>query len=187
MIVSHHDYVMIAGETLTVIGKKVMAAAAGKSAAVHINHDWAFMRAIDLRCPKIEAQAILAWDRGSRATMQHELIFVGGRKVFPVGIEGRRVLVRANASILRRVANPTPRFGLDWRHEAPSTRRGGAIRYAFENVHTVPPEAADFAAGCFCDRHCVRRGDRATFPACCRVLFSEALPAWDALWKLGVR
>ena len=35
--------------------------------------------AVDLRCPKIEAQAVLAGDRGGRATMQHERIFIGVR------------------------------------------------------------------------------------------------------------
>jgi len=47
----HHD----AGETLAVIGKKIMPAAAGKSSAVHVDHDRALTRGIDLLCPKIEA------------------------------------------------------------------------------------------------------------------------------------
>src|SRR5437016_4918724 len=172
MIVSHYDRTMIAGETLAVIGKKIMAAAAGKSSAVHVDHDRTLTGAIDLLCPKIEAQAVLAGDRGGRATMQHERVFVRVGEVFPVSIKVRRVLVRAHASILQRVANSLPGFGLDWRHEALRASCGGTIGHTFENVHPVPLEAADFPSGCFGDRCRVRGNDRAaSVTACCEFSF----------------
>src|SRR6266702_4710511 len=172
MIVSHYHCTMIAGETLAVIGKKIMPASAGKSSAVHVDHDRALTRGIDLLCPKIEAQAVLAGNRGGRATMQHERIFIGVRQVFPVSIEVRGVLVWTNTAILQRVANSIPRFGLDWRHEAPGASRGGTIGYAFENVHTVPLEAPDFPSICFCDRCRVGSNDCAVpATACCGFCF----------------
>src|SRR6267378_6207760 len=119
MIMSQYHYIMIAGQTLAVIGKKIMAAAAGKSSAVHVDHDRTLMGAIDLLCPKIEAQAVLAGDRGSRSAMQHERIFIGVRQVFPISIKVRGILVWTNTAILQRVANSRPRFRLDWRHETP--------------------------------------------------------------------
>src|ERR1700724_4248220 len=118
MIVIHGHRIGISGEALAVIGEKIMSAAGGKSSAVHVDHDWALMRRIDLRRPYIHTQAVLAWNQG-RAAMQQELIFIGVRQVFPVSIKVRGVQVWTNTAILQGVANSRPRFGLDWRHEAP--------------------------------------------------------------------
>src|ERR1700746_665378 len=119
MIVSHDHCIVIAGKTFAVVGKKIVPAASGKSSAVHVDHDWALMRRIDLWRPYIHTQAVLAGDRGGRATMQHERIFIGVGQVFPVSIKVRGVLVWTNTAILQRVANSRPGFGPDWRHEAP--------------------------------------------------------------------
>src|SRR5258708_13028893 len=93
-----------------------MSAASGKSSAVHVDHDRAFMGGVDLRCPKIEAQTVLAGNRGERTAMQQECIFVGVRQVFPVSINVRRVLARTDAAILQRIPNSRPRFWLSWSH-----------------------------------------------------------------------
>jgi len=91
MIVSHYHCIVIAGETFAVIGKKIVPAAGGKSSAVHVDHDRTLTGVIDLLCPKIEAQAVLAGNRGGRSAMQHERIFIGVRQVFPVSIKVRGV------------------------------------------------------------------------------------------------
>src|SRR6266550_8192773 len=115
-----HDYgIVIARKTFAVVGKKIVPAACGKSSAVHVDHDWTLMRRVDFRRPYIHTQAVLAGNRGGRAPMQHELIFIGVCQVFPVRIKVRGVQIWTNTAILQRVANSRPWFRLDWRHEAP--------------------------------------------------------------------
>src|SRR6266851_7800362 len=149
MIVIHYHCIVIAGKTFAVVGKKIVSAAGGKSSAVHVDHDWALMRRIDLRRPYIHTQAVLAGNQG-RAAMQQELIFIGVRQVFPVHIKVRGVQVWTNTAILQRVANSRPRFRLDWRHEAPGASGGRTVGYTFEKVYAVPPESTDFPCGYFC-------------------------------------
>ena len=52
---SYHNNVVISRKVFAVIGKEIVTAAAGKAATMHVNHYWAFVGAIDLRCPQIEA------------------------------------------------------------------------------------------------------------------------------------
>src|SRR6266849_88312 len=161
MIVIHDHGIVIAGKTFAVVSQKIVAAASGKSSAVHIDHDWALMRRIDLRCPYIQMQAVLAGNCGGRTAMQHELIFIGVRQIFSVRIKVRGVQVWTDTAILQRVANSRPRFRFDWWHESPSASGRGTVGYTFEDVHTVPPESADFSSGCFCDGGRVGSDDRA--------------------------
>ena len=151
MIVSHHHNIMITGETLAVIREKIVAAAGSEPAAMHVDHDWALVGPTDLRRPKIQAQAVFAGHCRSRATVQHELIFVGVRQIFPVSIKVGRVLIRANAAILQRVANSSPRFRFNWWHEASLASCGSAIGKTFEGVDAIAPEAPDLSSGRFCN------------------------------------
>src|SRR5229473_414556 len=151
MIVGHYNGVVVTSETLAVIRKKIMPAASGKSSAVHVDHHRAFMGGVDLGCPKIEAQAVLARNRGERTAMQHECIFVGVRQVFPVSIEVSGVLARTDAAILQRIANSRPRFWLGGWHEAIRARGRCAIGYALENVNAVPLESSNLSRSSFCD------------------------------------
>lgn len=50
---------MVAGETLAVVGKKIIPAATGESSTVHVDHDRALMGGVDLRRPQIWAKAVL--------------------------------------------------------------------------------------------------------------------------------
>src|SRR5579864_2571717 len=93
--------------------------------------------------------------------MQQELIFIGARQVFSVRIKVRGVQVWTSTAILQRVANSRPRFGLDWRHEAPGASGGGAVGHTFENVNAVSLESPNFPCGGFCDRGRVGSDDRA--------------------------
>ncbi len=76
VIVGDHDHIVIAGETLAVVGEKIMAAAAGVSSPMHVHHDRAFMGSVDLRRPQIEAQTVLARHRGGRAAMKNKCVLV---------------------------------------------------------------------------------------------------------------
>jgi hypothetical protein len=55
-----HNNIVISREAFAIVGKEIMPAATGKPTAVHVNHDRAFMAAVDLGCPKIQAQAVFA-------------------------------------------------------------------------------------------------------------------------------
>src|SRR4029077_10478439 len=115
-----------------------MPATIGKSSAVHVYHHRAFMGGVDLRSPKIEAQAVLARYPSRRTAVQHERILVGVRQVFPVGIEVSSVLTRTHAAILQRISTSRPRFWLSGRHETVRASGRCAIGYALENVNAVP-------------------------------------------------
>src|SRR5258708_3622336 len=169
MIVIHDHCIVIAGKTFAVVGEKIVPAAGGKSSAVHVDHDWALMRRIDLRRPYIHTQAVLAGNQG-RAAMQQELIFIGVRQVFAVHIKVRGVQVWTNTAILQRVANSRPPFRFDWRHEAPGASGGGTVGYTFEDVYTVPPKSTDFPCGCFCYGGRVGSDDRAAPANACSAL-----------------
>jgi hypothetical protein len=142
-----HNNVVISREVFAIIGKEIMPAATRKPTAMHENHYGAFMGTIDLGCPKIEAQAVFASYSGCSTTMEYECIFIRTREILSIGVEVRAILVRADATILQRVANPAPGLGSRRRHEAPWACCRSPIGRAFENVDTVPPEAAYFSSG----------------------------------------
>src|SRR6266566_7321835 len=133
-----------------------MPAASGKSSAMHVDHDRAFMGGVDFRCPKIEAQAVLAGHCSRRTAMQHECVFVGVRQVFPVSVEVSGVLARTDTSKLQRIANSRPRFWLGGRHEAVRAGSRCPIGYALENVNAVPLESANLSRSSFCGSCSVR-------------------------------
>jgi hypothetical protein len=60
VIMGDHNNIVISREAFAIVGKEIMPAATGKPTAVHVNHDRAFMAAVDLGCPKIQAQAVFA-------------------------------------------------------------------------------------------------------------------------------
>src|SRR5258707_4496490 len=157
-----------------------MSAASDKCSAVHVDHDRAFIGGVDVRCAKIEAQTVLAGNRGERTAMQHECIFVGVRQVFPVSIEVSRVLARTDTAILQRIANSRPRLWFGGRHEA--VRAGGRcpVGYTLENVNTVPLESANLPCSGFCDS-CSVGSNNHTAPAipCCQ--FGIRLHSWCGL------
>jgi len=151
VIMSHHNSVVISCEVFAIIRKKIVTAAIGKPAPVHVDHDGAFVGTIDLGCPKIKAQAVLTGYRGSCATMEYECIFIRIREILSIGVEVSGILVGTDPTILQRVANSGPRLGTRRGREAPCTGCGSTIGHAFENVHAVPPKAADFSSGRFRD------------------------------------
>ena len=55
VIMSHHNNVVISREVFAIVGKEIVPTATGKAAAVHVNHDWTIVGAVDLRGPQIEA------------------------------------------------------------------------------------------------------------------------------------
>ena len=63
MIMSHHDNIVITGETLAIIGEKIVPAAGGEGAAMHEDHDRALVGPINFRRPKVDTQAVLAGNR----------------------------------------------------------------------------------------------------------------------------
>ena len=109
------------------------------------------MGAIDLGCPKIQAEAILTRDCGSGTTMEYKCIFVCIREILSIGVEVSGILVRTDPTILQGIADSAPALGARRRHEAPRTSSGGTTRYAFENVHAVAPKTADFPSRHFRD------------------------------------
>jgi len=113
---------------------------------MHVNHDWAFVATVDLGCPKIEAQAVFA-DYCGCTTIEHKRLFIPVREILSLTIETSGVLDRTNLTILQSTTNSGPGFRTGRRPEAPSTSGASAIGHAFENVHTVPPEAAYFSSG----------------------------------------
>jgi hypothetical protein len=115
---------------------------------MHVNHDWAFMAAVDLGCPEIEEQAVFAGYCGCCTTMEHKRLFVPVREVLSLAIETSGVLARANLTILQSTTNSGPGFRTGRRPEAPCTSGTSAIGHTFENVHAVPLEAAYFSSGC---------------------------------------
>jgi hypothetical protein len=145
MIVIHHHHVVITSEAFSIIGKKVVSGASGETASMHEDHDGAFMRTVDLRCPKIHSQAVFAWHCGGGSPMEQKGILVGIREVLSVHIEVCGILLWANSTVCKRVANPGPwlRFGC-W-HKAPRARGRSAIWYAFENVDSISLKSTDFA------------------------------------------
>jgi hypothetical protein len=101
VIMSYHNNVVISREVFAVVGKEIVAASTGKPAPVHVNHHWAFMGGLDLRCPKIKAQAVLTGYCGSGASMEYEGIFICIRKILSVGVEVSGILARAHPTILQ--------------------------------------------------------------------------------------
>jgi hypothetical protein len=63
---------------------------------VHVDHNRALIGGIDLRCPKIEAQAVLSANRRGRATMQDSAHFNTDGKNLANSDEDAFVLVRAH-------------------------------------------------------------------------------------------
>jgi hypothetical protein len=51
VVMSHHNNIVISRKVFAIIGKEIVTAAAGNAATMHVNHYWAFVGAIDLRCP----------------------------------------------------------------------------------------------------------------------------------------
>jgi hypothetical protein len=121
VIVSDHNNVVISRKVFAIIGKEIVTAATGKAAPVHVNHDWAFVGAIDFVCPEIKAQAILARNCGSCTAVEYEGIFIRIREILSVGVEVSGILAWTHPTILQCVANSAPRLGFHWRHEAVCT------------------------------------------------------------------
>jgi len=123
-----------------------MPAATGVSSPCMYTIIRAFMGRMDLRCPKIEAQTILARHGGGRAAMEHKCVFVSVCQVpfrryqsAPSHALGK---TRPYCNALR-----IPfRLGTGGRHEAPLTGGRGTVGYSFKGVHTVPLKPAIFPA-----------------------------------------
>ena len=81
VIMGDHNNIVISREAFAIVGKEIMPAATGKPTAMHVNHDWAFMAAVDLGCPKIQAQAVFAGYCGCCTTMEHKRLFIPVRKI----------------------------------------------------------------------------------------------------------
>jgi len=110
---------------------------------MHVNHDWAFMAAVDLGCPKIQAQAVFDGYCGC-TTMEHKRLFIPVREVLSLAVETSEGRARANLTILQSTTYSGPGFRTGRRPEASDA---SAIGHALENVHAVPPEAAYFSSG----------------------------------------
>jgi len=163
-----------------------MPAATGKPTAMHLNHDWAFMAAVDLGCPEIEAQAVFAGYCGCCTTMEHKRLFIPVREVLSLVIETSGVLARANLTILQSTTNSGPGFRTGRWPEAPFTSGASAIGHAFKNVHAVPPEAAYFSSDRLGNGF-VRGNDPAvSTTGRCKTLWAK-LPACAVLRRLGTR
>src|SRR6201982_727822 len=108
MIVIHHHHVVITSKAFAIIGKKVVSGSSGETASMIEDHDRAFMRTVDLRCPKIHSQAVFAWHRGGGPPMEQKGILIGIRKVLSVHIEVCGILLGADSTVCKRVANPRP-------------------------------------------------------------------------------
>src|ERR1700758_2642024 len=97
---SNHHNIVISCQVFAVIRKEIMTAATRKPTSMHVNHDRTFMGAVDLGCPKIQAEAILTGDCGSGTTMKYECIFICIREILFVGVKVSGILVRTAATIL---------------------------------------------------------------------------------------
>jgi hypothetical protein len=157
MIVRDDDNIVIACETFAIVGEKIMPVATGESSSVHVDHDRAFMGSIDLLCPKIKTQTVLARHSDRSASMKHKCVFIGVCQVFAVGIKVRRVVSWTDAAILQSIANPFPGLRPGRREEAPRTGGRGAVGHAFEHVNAVPFKSTDFPRSRFCDRCSIGR------------------------------
>src|SRR5258708_25712349 len=97
----HHNSVVISREVFAIVRKKIVPTASGKPAPVHINHHWAFMGTIDLRCPKVKAQAVLTGYCGSPTTMKNKCIFIFIRKILSICVEVAGILARADPALVQ--------------------------------------------------------------------------------------
>src|SRR5580692_4400303 len=100
--------------------------------------------------------------------MEQECILVVASQVMPIGIEVRGELLRADASVSKRVANSGPGFRFGRRHEPPSSGSRRAVRHAFESVYSVPLESADLPRICFHYGSLIRSDDFAASARGCR-------------------
>src|ERR1035441_5146994 len=98
MIVIYDNDVVIARETVAFVGEKIVAAATGESSSVHVDHDRAFTRTVNLRCPNIDAQAVFTRHSDCRSAMKEKAVFVGVRQVLSIHIEVRGVVLWADAA-----------------------------------------------------------------------------------------
>src|SRR5580700_10284263 len=143
MIVSHDNDIVIAREIFAFVGKEIVITASRESSPMHVDHNWALVRAVNLRCPDVDAQAVFARHKDGRAAMEQECVLVVARQVMPIGIEVRGELLRADASVCKGVANSGPGFRFSRWHETPGPGGRRAVRHAFVRVYTVPLESAD--------------------------------------------
>src|SRR5580658_5225539 len=60
MIVSYDQNIVIARETFAFVGEKIVVAAARESSSMHVDHNRALVRTVNLRCPDVDAQAVFA-------------------------------------------------------------------------------------------------------------------------------
>src|ERR1039457_5277361 len=110
---------------------------------MHVDHNRALTRTVDLRRPDVDAQAVFARHRDGGSTMEQKCIFVVARQVMPVRLEVRGILLWANASVRKRVANPGPRFRFGRWHKASGAGRRRTIRHPIECDYAVPREFTD--------------------------------------------
>jgi hypothetical protein len=145
---------------------------------VHVDHDRALTGAVYLRRPEIDAQAVFARYTNGRAAMNQELIFVVASLVFAipgeVSLAGppTGLLLRTDAAIFQRVANPCPGLRFCRRHKSPVSGGRRAIGDTFEDINVVVLETTDLSRTRL--HHCsgVRGNDLAPPAGCRQILWS---------------
>jgi hypothetical protein len=120
--------------------------------------------------------------------MEYECIFIRIREILSIGVEVSGILVRTDPTILQRIANSGPGLGTRRGHEAPCTSSGSTIGHAFENVHAVPPKAADLSSGRFSDGS-VRGSNLAVSTTNRDGLFGRSFcgALWSDFWEQDAR
>jgi hypothetical protein len=130
MIERDHDNVVLARE-VGAVKRDLTAGSVAISAAVQPNHDGAFAARAEAAGPDVQDQAVFTG----------RLLTIAGRDF---GDQGRGSLGAAMAEV-ECVSDAGPNLGGDRREKSARAVGGGAVGDAFEGVHLVGRDAANFA------------------------------------------
>ena len=151
---------MITREAFAVIGKKVVPEPPEKPPPCMKTMTGRLFAPLILLVSKDSLAGVFAWHCRGGPLLKGILVRIC--EILSVHIEVRGILLWADSTVCKRVANPRPWFRFGCWHEAARAGGRSAVWYAFEAVNSVPLKSSNFARACLYDRGGVRTNDFAS-------------------------